>query len=77
MLRVEDETELAQMLPQPVELLPYHPQKYAYALLDLEMHESIEQLSIVYRYSATHYKSQSIKKFAALVRKYAEWLLED
>ena len=75
-LRVEDEHELIKLLPQPVELLPSPPQKYAYALLDVEMHESAERLEIVYRYSATHYKESSIRRFAELVRKYAEWLLE-
>ena len=75
-LRVEDEHELIKLLPQPIELLPSPPQKYAYALLDVEIHESFDHLHIVYRYSATHYKESSIKKFAALVRKYAEWLLE-
>lgn len=50
--------------------------KYAYALLDVEIHEQGESLQLVYRYSATHYKSESIQKFAALVRKYVEWLVE-
>lgn len=75
-LRVEDEHELIKLLPQPIELLQPLPQKYTYALLDVEIHETFEQLSIVYRYSATHYKPESIQKFAALVRKYVEWLLE-
>lgn len=75
-LRVEDEQELIKFLPQPVELLPYPPQKYAYALLDVEIHESFEHLHIIYRYSATHYKESSILRFAALVRKYAEWLID-
>ncbi len=76
-LRVEDENELIKLLPQPVELLQPLPQKYAYALLDVEIHETFEHLFIVYRYSATHYKEESIHRFAALVRKYAEWLLEN
>lgn len=53
-----------------------YKQKYAYALLDVEIHEKAESLQLVYRYSATHYKSESIRRFAALVRKYVEWLLE-
>ena len=52
-------------------------QKYAYALLDIEIHESSDSLALWYRYSATHYKAESIERFAALVRKYAEWLLKD
>ena len=48
----------------------------AYSLLDVEIIET-EQLRINYRYSATHYKPESIERFAALVRRYAEWLLKD
>ena len=54
-----------------------YKQKYAYALLDVEIHESSDSLALWYRYSATHYKAESIERFAALVRKYAEWLLKD
>lgn len=75
-LRVADEQDLLKYLPAQVEFLPSSPQKYAYSLLDVEILER-EHLYVNYRYSASHYKSQSIKKFAALVRKYAEWLLED
>ena len=50
--------------------------KYAYALLDIEIHETADNLSLWFRYSATHYKQESIHRFAALVRKYAEWLVE-
>lgn len=46
----------------------------AYSLLDVEIYEK-NKLIINYRYSATHYKPESIRRFAALVRKYAEWLL--
>ena len=53
------------------------PQKYAYALLDVEIHESSDGLALWFRYSATHYKEESIQKFAALIRKYALWLLSD
>ena len=54
-----------------------YEQKYAYALLDIEIHEDVDRLELWYRYSATHYKESSIHRFAALVRKYAEWLLEE
>ncbi|MBQ7259654.1 MAG: hypothetical protein IJS57_06910 [Paludibacteraceae bacterium] len=50
-------------------------QHIAYSLLDVEIYEG-EELIINYRYSATHYKESSIRRFAALVRKYAEWLLQ-
>ena len=75
-LRVEDEHELIKLLPSPIELLPSPPQKVAYSLLDVEIHESRERLDLYFRYSATHYKAASIERFAALVRKYAEWLLK-
>ena len=55
--------------------MEYEP-KYAYALLDVEIHEHAEDLSRWFRYSATHYKESSIRRFAALVRKYVEWLVE-
>lgn len=75
-LRVPDIKMLIEQFPIPLEIISFPKQKYAYALLDVEIHESFENFKIVYRYSATHYKESSIKKFAALVRKYAEWLLE-
>lgn len=48
----------------------------AYSLLDVEIIDT-EQLIINYRYSATHYKTESIERFAALVRKYVLWLLSE
>lgn len=47
----------------------------AYSLLDVEIYDG-ETLLINYRYSATHYKEESIRRFAALVRKYVEWLIK-
>ena len=47
----------------------------AYSLLDVEIYDG-ETLLINYRYSATHYKESSIRRFAALVRKYVEWLIK-
>ena len=49
--------------------------KVAFALLDVEIYDG-EALLINFRYSATHYKESSIRRFAAMVRKYVEWLLE-
>lgn len=57
------------------DVTPKEEPHIAYSLLDVEIYDA-EQLIVNYRYSATHYKEESIKKFAALVRKYAEWLLE-
>ncbi len=69
--------EMEEILPFPYEVLtPIDEQKPAYALSDVEIYDA-EQLIINYRYSALHYKPESIRRFAALVRKYAEWLLED
>lgn len=47
----------------------------AYSILDLEIYDG-ETLLINFRYSATHYQESSIRRFASLVRKYVEWLLE-
>ena len=57
------------------DVTPKDEQKMAYSLLDVEIYDA-EQLIVSYRYSATHYKESSIRRFAALVRKYVEWLLE-
>lgn len=50
-------------------------QHIAYSLLDVEIYEGAE-LMINYRYSATHYKEFSIRRFASFVRKYVEWLIK-
>jgi len=63
-------------LPFPFEMVePEDIPRVAYSLLDVEIYDE-EQLIVNYRYSATHYKPESIRKFAVLFRKYAEWLLE-
>ena len=74
-LRVPDEEDMKALLPEQIELLPAPPQKYAYALLDVEIHEHPGTLALWFRYSATHYKQSSIRRFAALIRQYAEWLI--
>ena len=74
-LRIPDEEIVKKQLPVNWELLPLPKQKFAYALLDIEIHEASDGLELWYRYSATHYKESSIRRFAGLVRKYAEWLL--
>jgi len=78
-VNVLNSTDLEDFLPTmdlPCQLEPTTNQKYAYAILDVEIHEKEESLQLVYRYSATHYKEESIRKFAALVRKYVEWLID-
>ena len=78
-VNVLHETELEDFLPTlgiPLALESTPKPKYAYALLDVEIHEHAEDLSLYFRYSATHYKESSIRRFAAMVRKYVEWLLE-
>lgn len=76
-LRVESPEEILCKASFPLEIVSIPKQKYAYALLDVEIHEKTDELRLVYRYSATHYKESSIHKFAALVRKYVEWLIND
>ena len=68
------EKRLTQYTPIPVQLSIDNNRK-AMSLLDIDVCDDGD-LIIVYRYSATHYKESSIRRFAALVRKYAEWLLQ-
>ena len=75
-LRIADPEDVLAQTSLPIEIVSVPPQKYAYALLDVEIHEHPDTLALWFRYSATHYKEASIRRFAALVRKYAEWLLE-
>lgn len=75
-LRVEDAEDMLRKTSLPIEVVSIPEQKYAYALLDIEIHKKTDSLTVLYRYSATHYKEESIRRFAALVRKYVEWLLE-
>lgn len=64
--------------PIPFEVVMPHNDgpAIAYSLLDVEI-ENTESGSIrlVYKYSATHYKEESIRRFARLVRRNADWLL--
>ena len=75
-LRITDSEDMLRNIDLPLEIVSVPKQKYAYALLDVEIHEHPRDLSIWFRYSATHYKESSIRRFAALVRKYAEWLIK-
>ena len=75
-LRVADVEDMLRNISLPIEIVSIPEQKYAYALLDIEIHEKAESLQLVYRYSATHYKLESIRRFAALVRTYVEWLID-
>ena len=60
--------QLAQ-LPFEVEI-QYEPtkQRKAYALMDVEIYRTEDKLAVVYRYSATHYKVESVEIFAAMVK---------
>lgn len=73
-LRVADWQTLLQDTPVDVEILPIKPLRFAYAMLDVEIHESGQSLKLCFRYSATHYREESMQRFARLVRHYAEWL---
>ena len=75
-LRVNDVEDMLRAVNLPLEIVSVPEQKYAYALLDVEIHEHQDDLSLWFRYSATHYKESSIRRFAAMVRNYVEWLLE-
>lgn len=75
-LRITDPEDMLRNIDLPIEVVSVPKQKYAYALLDVEIHEHPQNLSIWFRYSATHYKEESIRRFASLVRKYVEWLIK-
>lgn len=71
-------SDVSEVVPFDFELIEptnAEPAK-AYSLLDIELYDE-SCFTVVYRYSATHYKEESIRKYAALVRQYAEWLLTD
>ena len=67
------ENRMLQYAPIPVQL-HIEENRQAMSLLDVDVYDD-GVLTLVYRYSATHYKPESIQKFAALVRKYVEWLV--
>ena len=75
-LRSAEPQDMLRHINLPIEVISVPEQKYAYALLDVEIHEHAEDLSLYFRYSATHYKESSIRRFADLVRKYVEWFVE-
>lgn len=76
-LRIAEPENMLRNIDLPLEIVSVPEQKYAYALLDVEIHEHQDDLSLWFRYSATHYKESSIRRFASLVRKYVEWLLKE
>jgi hypothetical protein len=68
------EDRLLQYAPIPVEL-HIEETRQAMSLLDIDVFDD-GGLLLAYRYSASHYKPESIQRFAALVRKYVLWLVE-
>ena len=76
-IRITDIEEALKHIPLKVDILALPEIRYAYALLDVEIHENISSFNIVYRYSASHYKPESIKRFASLVRRNVEWLINN
>ena len=75
-LHITDLEDFIPLTGLPLQLEPTPEQKYAYALLDMEIVEHAKSFQLRYRYSAIHFKPESIRKFAALVRKYVEWLID-
>lgn len=64
--------------PFPFEVIEPHSDapSIAYSLLDVEIEMADNgTVRLVYKYSATHYKEESIRRFARLVRRNADWLL--
>lgn len=67
--------KLMHYAPMPFQMQVQNETHQAYSLFDIDVYNE-ETLTLVYRYSTSHYKPESISKFAALVRKYAEWLIK-
>jgi hypothetical protein len=68
--------EVLSEMPIPITLLPMPKQRIAYAMLDVEIIEAqggVEEL--LFRYSATHYRKESMQRFAVMIKQYALWLL--
>lgn len=76
-LRVTNIENILELVPVPFEVVTIPTLRYTFALLDVEIVEGAASLYIRFRYSATHYKESSIRRFADLIRKYAEWLMEE
>lgn len=55
-------------LPLEFEILPQRPRRTAYALLDIEITDYDNYLGLTLRYSATHYKQQSVQRFAEMIK---------
>lgn len=74
-LHQQDLTSFLNELPFPVEVVGTADVDgdIAYSLLDMEIYSGRE-IRLVYRYSASHYREESIRRFAELVRGYAERL---
>lgn len=75
-IRNQNPDEWLSASPIPITLLPMPKQRIAYAMLDVEIIEAqggVEEL--LFRYSATHYKQESMQRFAAMIKQYALWLL--
>ncbi len=73
--------------PSPEDLIteiPFHfeiagqdsdRQDIAYSLLDIEIENTDGSIRLVFKYSATHYREESIRRLARLIKRNAEWLL--
>lgn len=75
-IRNQNPDEWLSASPIPITLLPMPKQRIAYAMLDIEICEvqgGMEEL--LFRYSATHYKKESMQRFAVTIKQYALWLL--
>ena len=59
----------------PTTLLPMPKQRIAYAMLDVEIYDSQNSMELLFRYSATHYKKESMQRFANMIKQNVLWLL--
>ncbi|MBQ7448209.1 MAG: hypothetical protein IJS73_00200 [Paludibacteraceae bacterium] len=75
-LQMDSVESMLAIMPFPFEVLDTEEPRLAYSLLDIEIYDE-QQLTIVYRYSSAHYKEESIRRFASLVRLHIEQLCRE
>lgn len=75
-IRNQNPDEWLSVSPIPITLQPMPKQRIAYAMLDIEICEVQGEIKeLLFRYSATHYKKESMQRFAVMINQYALWLL--
>lgn len=66
-IHIPPQNDMLSFVPFSVEVIMPQTDRPAYALLDIEIYDE-EQLTVLYRYNTTHYREQSIRKYADMLR---------